>query len=574
MKYILIIATILLFVGLPFAQIKIACIGSSITEGVNTTSGHAYPAQLQQMLGSGYTVKNEGASGTFILRNAGYPYWITAQFADLFAFKPNIITIKHGANDAAPTTWNTLGQNYKRDYLAFIDTLNKISTHPKIYILIEIPNFEHNGKDTCLAKILAIEKQVAVERGLPLIDTHTPLLPFPQYYPDGLHPNDAAHDTLAHVIYRYLTSTNPADKFIFRKHPYRISTVTDSLPYRLFYPYLYDRQTKYPLILTLHGVGESGIDNKLQVQGRGVCVWAEDSTQTKQKCFVVSPQCPTSDKWVNVPAWSDMFYSTTTLQMSNSLQGALSLVDSMVREFPIDTNRLYVTGLSMGGYGSWDLIARYPKKFAAAVPMSGGCDTGKAEAIKNMSMWTFHGDRDPTVPPVATTAMITSLRNKGMPVVQYTAQYANYFANATISRTNLTNKIDSLNKIIYGEYTDGVHDIWTKSYNDPLLARWLFLQDKSKKPPVSIVRQEVRNISQHSVGQYLMHGQESFDFLSMRLAAGTSYKVTVFNLIGAVKAVSIVNNRSEARVFVRGQLHANSGTEIIRLSIISKQVSN
>jgi poly(3-hydroxybutyrate) depolymerase/lysophospholipase L1-like esterase len=560
------IIVVLFLAGFSAAQIKIACIGCSITAGVGTNANHSYPSLLQQRLGTGYTILNAGASGTVILKNQANSYWKSGQLAGVFAFKPNIITFIMGGNDAYPPIWNTSGQYYKRDYSAFIDTLNTLPTHPQIWILLEVPYFGQYGNDTCLEKILAIERQVATERGLPLVDTHTPLLPFRQYFPDGIHPNDAGHDTMARVIYRAFTTTNPADKFIVRRHPYKIAASSDFLPYRLFYPLGYNRQTRYPLILTLHGVGESGADNNLQVQSHRIAgIWAEDSTQAKQKCFVVSPQCPPTDTWVKIPAWRDMFYSTSTLPMSNSLQGALSLVDSLVREFPIDTNRLYVTGLSMGGYGTWDLVTRYPKKFAAAVPLSGGCDTSKAEAIKNVPIWTFHGALDPTVPPAATRAMIASLKNKGIPVVQYSARYADYFGNATVSRTDLTNKIDSLSKVLYAEYTDGVHDIWTKSYNDPLLARWLFLQKKSAPTPVSFRTGKAANADARR-GRAVLCGAFDAAAIGGGLVPGRRYAIKVFDMKGALRCRAIVDGPDGAKTFQRNYLSTLGGIKIITLN--------
>jgi predicted peptidase len=122
-----------------------------------------------------------------------------------------------------------------------------------------------------------------------------------------------------------------------------------------------------------------------------------------------------------------MYYSTQSIAQSIPLTIALSLIDSIKREFPIDTNRLYAVGLSMGGYGTWDLIARYPGKFAAAVPVCGGNDTGKASALQNVPIWAFHGAVDPTVPPDADRSMMLTLfPGLGLSVTSYSTQYTNY----------------------------------------------------------------------------------------------------------------------------------------------------
>jgi hypothetical protein len=183
---------------------------------------------------------------------------------------------------------------------------------------------------------------------------------------------------------------------------------------------------------------------------------------------------------VNVTAWTNVFYSTQTITESVSLGIARSLLDSIIREFPIDTNRQYVTGISMGGYGTWDLIARAPARFAAAVPMSGGLDTSKAPAMQNVPLWTFHGAVDGTVPPTATQRIMRTLfPNLGLTVTYYTCGYATYFSGSTMTRAALLSAIDGGAKKLYAEYTDGSHDIWTKSYEDTLLSHWLFLQQKT-----------------------------------------------------------------------------------------------
>jgi alpha-L-fucosidase 2 len=196
------------FVTVPQAQIKVACIGNSITEGYRLTdpSTQSYPARLQSLLGTGYQVQNEGVSGTFMLKNSSSPYWTKGKLPQTFAFKPNIITIKLGTNDAnTPSTWSAHYSEFKRDYLAMIDTLNTISTKPKIFPVLPVPLWSNN--DTAMQKVIVIIKQIALERGQTYIDCYTPLKPFQSYFPDGLHPNAAGADTIAHVIFRAITAS-------------------------------------------------------------------------------------------------------------------------------------------------------------------------------------------------------------------------------------------------------------------------------------------------------------------------------------------------------------------------------
>src|SRR5688572_5797919 len=130
------------------------------------------------------------------------------------------------------------------------------------------------------------------------------------------------------------------------------------LPYRLFIPRGYESSTKYPLVLFLHGSGQSGTDNGAQFQVASPLVFVSTANQTNYPCFMVAPQCPTTRDWIN-PVM---------------VEGVLELLTTLQTEFSLDPNRVYITGLSMGGYGTWALITRDPGRFAAAVPMSGGGD--------------------------------------------------------------------------------------------------------------------------------------------------------------------------------------------------------
>jgi acyl-CoA thioesterase I len=187
------------------AQIKIACIGNSITEGYGLAkaSTQSYPARLSVLLGTGYTVQNDGASGRTMLKSdTKNSYWKFGKLSQALALKPNIVTIELGTNDANnfASSWNTTGVEFKSDYLAMIDTLNSLSPKPRIFVIQPLPIRGNN--DATLVKANAIIKQVALERGLTLVDCYTPFSGQAQLYADGLHPNAAGADTMAHIIYR------------------------------------------------------------------------------------------------------------------------------------------------------------------------------------------------------------------------------------------------------------------------------------------------------------------------------------------------------------------------------------
>ena len=169
-----------------FAQIKISCIGNSITEGfgLQSPSTQSYPARLQSLLGSGYQVENEGVTAKTLLKNGDQPYWTQGKLPQVFAFKPNIITLILGTNDTKPQNWDTHNSEFKRDYLAMVDTLYTLSTKPRIFVVLPVPIWSNTMgiRDTAMQKIIIIIKQVALERGLPVIDCNTPFKQFQAYF--------------------------------------------------------------------------------------------------------------------------------------------------------------------------------------------------------------------------------------------------------------------------------------------------------------------------------------------------------------------------------------------------------
>ncbi len=192
--------------------------------------------------------------------------------------------------------------------------------------------------------------------------------------------------------------------FISRSHTYMGTT----LPYRLFIPTGYSSAKKYPIVLCLHGSGESGTDNLRQIVTYPMATsWADPTNQAKNPCFVVSPQHSDTGTWS----------LGASLPIRPELAVANNILDSLAREFAVDTNRFYVTGLSDGGFGTWDLIIRFPGRFAAAVPMSGGGDPAYAINCVGVPIWDFHGAIDAIVPVQYSRDMINALHIIGRPVV-------------------------------------------------------------------------------------------------------------------------------------------------------------
>jgi predicted peptidase len=214
------------------------------------------------------------------------------------------------------------------------------------------------------------------------------------------------------------------------------------LLYRLYAPKAASKENRLPLLLFLHGAGERGDDNAVQLK-HGVRQFLKQ--QEKQPFFIVAPQCAKNKKWAEVD-WGAPTHLTPE-KPSDACASLMPLLDVLLKELPIDAARLYVTGLSMGGYGTWDLISRLPEKFAAAVPICGGGDETKAAAIAKVPQWIFHGGADNVVKTQRSRNMVEALKKAG-------------------------------GDPKYTEYPGVGHNCWDRAYAEADLWTWLFAQKR------------------------------------------------------------------------------------------------
>ena len=218
----------------------------------------------------------------------------------------------------------------------------------------------------------------------------------------------------------------------------------DSLLYRFLFPDN-DPARKYPLVIFLHGSGERGSDNNAQLKW-GVMNFAADDNMKKYPAYVIAPQCPLNTGWANTTRGKNgeiVLQSTP----SKSMQLLMELINDVIKKFQVDTTRIYITGLSMGGYGTFDALERYPHFFAAAVPVCGSGDVSKAQSIAHVPLWMFGGANDPTVNPNLLYDMVNALVKAG-------------------AHPGFT------------EYPNVGHFSWIAAYNDPMMMEWLFSQHK------------------------------------------------------------------------------------------------
>jgi predicted peptidase len=212
-------------------------------------------------------------------------------------------------------------------------------------------------------------------------------------------------------------------------------TTDDTLLYRLLKPGSQKENERYPLVIFLHGSGERGNDNVITLNHIAP-LFLNESNRTKYPCFVLVPQCPAGENWT-YPDWYQ--------EPKEPLSSVVKLIDSLKSLPFIDASRIYITGLSMGGYGTWYLLTKYPDKFAAAIPICGGGDIHQVEKFKHVPIWDFHGTKDTAVPVERSRSMIRALKEAG-------------------------------GKPKYTEYKKVGHDSWVNAYQEPDLLPWLFAQ--------------------------------------------------------------------------------------------------
>lgn len=242
-----------------------------------------------------------------------------------------------------------------------------------------------------------------------------------------------------------------------RTHPYDVNVVFEkksyekdgfTLPYRLYIPKDYDCGERYPILVFLHGSGERGSDNERQLVN-GIQKIFDDLDSPIYDSIVIAPQCPENSKWVH-SSWTDN-YSVASVPESRELASVIDIIDEIRDYYNVDDDRVYVTGLSMGGYGTWDLLERHGARFAAGMPICGGGDPSYAKLLKRIPIRTFHGSDDTSVPPRCTRLMYAAIRREGGDKIEYT------------------------------EFDGCGHFIWNMVYSDSANIDWLFSQSREER---------------------------------------------------------------------------------------------
>ena len=179
-----------------------------------------------------------------------------------------------------------------------------------------------------------------------------------------------------------------------------------TIPYRFAAPKAVEAGKKYPLVILFHGAGERGTNNVAQLV-HGATDILNYMREKGIEGYFIAGQCPDGRQWVDTP-WSLMAHRMPA-KPSESLALMIELIEKTMKELPVDRNQVLVTGISMGGYGTWDIVQRHPDWFAAAMPCCGGGDVTLAWKIRGVPIWAFHGDQDWVVPFKRSRDMVAAL---------------------------------------------------------------------------------------------------------------------------------------------------------------------
>jgi poly(3-hydroxybutyrate) depolymerase len=229
-----------------------------------------------------------------------------------------------------------------------------------------------------------------------------------------------------------------------------------ALGYRLLKPEKVVAGKRYPLVVFLHGAGERGSDNRSHLK-HGGSELSEWVAQKERNAFVLFPQCPQDDQWADHD-WNQVSHQMKA-QPTKSMRAVLTLIDDMIGSEPIDHQRIYAAGLSMGGYGVFDLLARRPNLFAAGAALCGGtdCNPRCLQRFKNVPLYIVHGDADKVVDVENSRNVVAGLRKLG-------------------------------GSPEYLELSGVNHDCWTQTFDDDKLFSWMFSQNRgAPSPKVAVV---------------------------------------------------------------------------------------
>ena len=220
------------------------------------------------------------------------------------------------------------------------------------------------------------------------------------------------------------------------------------LKYQLYMPKNYDPQKKYPTILYMHSAGVKNDEGSQIYASEAKFLRNIEQSQYKDEVIIISPSCPVGELWVPAKTWKEITYDFVNVAPTKYMTAVTELFGIARANLSCDESRLYLYGMSMGGFATWDLLARNPDLFAAAIPVAGAGDPSVASKLSGTAIWIFHGRLDPTVPCESSDAMYNALLAAGREDVKYTV------------------------------FEDKQHGIWHATADTEGILDWLFAQKR------------------------------------------------------------------------------------------------
>ena len=420
---------------------RIVFIGNSITEGWDWH----YPEYFKE---KGYI--NRGISGQTT------PQMLIRFRPDVIDLDPDIVVILAGINDIAENTGPSSVKSITDNIISMSELA--IANNIKVIISSIIPakNFPWRPLIDPPYKILRVNDilhSYALKNNLVYLDYFSKMHDgdgglIKKYGIDSVHPNKEGYILMSQLLEKAIDSAmlpkaKEIDKFSSRVWK---NNESEKLNYRLRYPENFNSEKKYPLLLFLHGSEGRGNDNEQQLwDANGIGAFSKQKIATKHESFIFAPQVPANERWVSTN-WNTDNYRLVPI--SSSMRLTFEALDSFIdNNKNIDENRIYVLGLSMGGWGAWDAISRRPNFFAAAVPICGGGDPEQAIYFKDVNIWAWHGEQDNVIDVKKSQDMVQAL-------------------------------VKAKGNIKYSEIKVRGHDSWLDVWNSNDLWNWLYNQRK------------------------------------------------------------------------------------------------
>ena len=423
---------------------RVVFIGNSITEGWDWH----YP----QFFKNNKNYINRGISGQTT------PQMLVRFRQDVIDLDPDIVVILAGINDIAENT----GPSTVKSITDNIISMSEIAMSNDIKVILSsiLPASDFPWRPEILPpyKILKINSSLqnyALKNNIVYLDYFSEMFDgknglIKEYGADTVHPNKPGYLVMSKLVKEAIAKSLSLTKKSYELNLYNkakwTSKDSEELRYRYRRPASIKGNNKYPLVLFLHGAGGRGNDNEQQLwDANSIGAFAKQKVSSKYQSYIFAPQVPEGERWVSAK-WNDEDYNMSSI--SSSMKLTFDALDAFIdKNKNVDTNRIYVLGLSMGGWGTWDAISRRPNYFAAAVPICGGGDKVQSVNLNKVNIWAWHGKDDTVIDVTKSQQMVKAIE----------AQKGN---------------------IKYTEIKGRGHDSWLDVWNHKELWEWLYNQRK------------------------------------------------------------------------------------------------